>query len=180
MEEFNMFARKAQAPAARGFTLIELLVVIAMVGTLTALLLPAVQQAREAAMEAATKANDSQLVRIARDSVQLLAETEPMLYALHESAVAVQADPNAPVDAADFVMWRDTLGTSTDSAGQLLEELGGLVPDLARKDQALAAALRDPLETLYIEMSRLDHLIAALLADAPSCGSSACAEVSSF
>jgi prepilin-type N-terminal cleavage/methylation domain-containing protein len=91
----------AASSQKRGFTLVELLVVIAIIGVLIALLLPAVQQAREAARRSSCINNLKQCGLAMQNYQSARKVFPPSRYWNGLTAKATAADPNAPNTSTD-------------------------------------------------------------------------------
>jgi prepilin-type N-terminal cleavage/methylation domain-containing protein len=136
-------------PRLRGFTLVELLVVIAIIGVLVALLLPAVQAAREAARRSQCKNNLKQMV-LGLHNYESAQKTFP--------PGVVQANPAPTVTGTGNINSANTnLGNWSWSAlilpyveqGALYNQIGVAKTDLAHAmdTPAVLAAMQIPLTT---------------------------------
>ncbi|HEX6963622.1 MAG TPA: DUF1559 domain-containing protein [Lacipirellula sp.] len=131
------------AGAARGFTLVELLVVIAIIGVLVALLLPAVQAARESARRA--------------DCINQLRQ---LVLAAHNYEAALKKLPSHGDVTYDGTSWKGALSSQARLLPYMEQQnlLNLVDPDAHWRDSSNAVAFRTPLPFLRCPSSKETQL----------------------
>jgi prepilin-type N-terminal cleavage/methylation domain-containing protein len=144
-----------------GFTLVELLVVIAIIGVLIGLLLEG-KKAEQAAQSAYATAEERTLRQLGLTASGCLSDADATLQPLYTELATAQAT-NGTVDHEGLPRHRDALRVHRDCVGGILEALRELYPRLDRGDRRLARELRQPLESMVVELERAARLLDGLL-----------------